>query len=218
MRRRYADPRPTHSPPPEPRVGVSATRCCHRRAGRASCSRRMSAWAGVDGMAVRWWCSRLGGDACLAGGRVVCRLGQDRRRFLSTTSGANAISAAAQGSTLQSTAERTMPLSNQANSPMPSSTVGGIDSPIRRSDWWPSAFGVGRCRTWRSNLTRRKVVGSGGPPSMERFGPGYALARLIATPLYRLLWRVRVEGGERLPRRGPAILAANHVSFSIPSC
>jgi 1-acyl-sn-glycerol-3-phosphate acyltransferase len=39
------------------------------------------------------------------------------------------------------------------------------------------------------------------------------MARLIATPLYRLLWRVRVEGGERLPRRGPAILAANHVSF-----
>jgi len=48
---------------------------------------------------------------------------------------------------------------------------------------------------------------------MERFGPGYALARMIATPLYRLLWRVRVEGDERLPRRGPAILAANHVSF-----
>ena len=50
-------------------------------------------------------------------------------------------------------------------------------------------------------------------PRMARFGPGYALARLIATPLYRLLWRVRVEGGEQLPRRGPAILAANHVSF-----
>ena len=39
------------------------------------------------------------------------------------------------------------------------------------------------------------------------------MARLIATPLYRMLWRVRVEGGERLPRQGPAILAANHVSF-----
>jgi 1-acyl-sn-glycerol-3-phosphate acyltransferase len=48
---------------------------------------------------------------------------------------------------------------------------------------------------------------------MERFGPAYVLARLIVTPLYRLLWHVRVEGGEQLPRRGPAILAANHVSF-----
>ena len=35
----------------------------------------------------------------------------------------------------------------------------------------------------------------------------------MVTPLYRMLWRVHVEGGERLPRRGPAILAANHVSF-----
>jgi 1-acyl-sn-glycerol-3-phosphate acyltransferase len=47
----------------------------------------------------------------------------------------------------------------------------------------------------------------------ERFGPGYAVMRLIATPLYRLLWRVRGEGGEQLPRQGPAILAANHVAF-----
>ncbi len=47
----------------------------------------------------------------------------------------------------------------------------------------------------------------------ERFGPGYALARLIATPLYHVLWPVHVEGGEQLPRRGPVILAANHVSF-----
>ena len=32
-------------------------------------------------------------------------------------------------------------------------------------------------------------------------------------PLYRALWRVHVEGRERVPRRGSAILAANHVSF-----
>ena len=51
------------------------------------------------------------------------------------------------------------------------------------------------------------------PFPIGRFGPGYALARLIATPLYRVLWRVRVEGGDRLPSLGPAILAANHVSF-----
>ena len=51
------------------------------------------------------------------------------------------------------------------------------------------------------------------PQLTRRFGLGYALARLIVTPLYRVLWRVRVEGVERLPRRGPAIVAANHVSF-----
>jgi 1-acyl-sn-glycerol-3-phosphate acyltransferase len=28
-----------------------------------------------------------------------------------------------------------------------------------------------------------------------------------------VLWRVHVEGGHQLPRRGPVILAANHVSF-----
>ena len=41
----------------------------------------------------------------------------------------------------------------------------------------------------------------------------YALVRLLVTPLYHVLWRVRVEGGEQLPRTGPAIIAANHVSF-----
>ena len=41
----------------------------------------------------------------------------------------------------------------------------------------------------------------------------YASAQLLVTPLYHVLWRVRVEGGEQLPRTGPAIIAANHVSF-----
>jgi 1-acyl-sn-glycerol-3-phosphate acyltransferase len=57
------------------------------------------------------------------------------------------------------------------------------------------------------------VAGPAAQGPTVRFGPGYAMARLIATPLYRMLWPVRVEGGEQLPRRGPAILAANHVSF-----
>ena len=35
----------------------------------------------------------------------------------------------------------------------------------------------------------------------------------MAWPVYRVLWRVRVEGGEHIPRQGPAIIAANHVSF-----
>jgi 1-acyl-sn-glycerol-3-phosphate acyltransferase len=87
------------------------------------------------------------------------------------------------------------------------------DGAIRRSDWWPSALGAGWWRLVRSGLRRAAIGGPTSPQLAGRFGLGYALARLIVTPLYRLLWRVRVEGGERLPRRGPAIVAANHVSF-----
>jgi 1-acyl-sn-glycerol-3-phosphate acyltransferase len=86
------------------------------------------------------------------------------------------------------------------------------DPSIRRSDWWPSALSVGRMRLMRSESRWATSGRSVRPFPIGRFGPGYAMARLIATPFYRLLWRVRVEGGERLPRRGPAILAANHVS------
>jgi 1-acyl-sn-glycerol-3-phosphate acyltransferase len=51
------------------------------------------------------------------------------------------------------------------------------------------------------------------PERGRQFGPGYALVRLLVTPLYHVLWRVHVEGGEHLPRRGAAIIAANHLSF-----
>jgi 1-acyl-sn-glycerol-3-phosphate acyltransferase len=61
--------------------------------------------------------------------------------------------------------------------------------------------------------SRRAELGLPAAFRPERFGPGYAVVRLLATPLYRLLWRVRVEGGQQLPHRGPAILAANHVAF-----
>lgn len=37
--------------------------------------------------------------------------------------------------------------------------------------------------------------------------------KAILTPLFLLLWRVKVEGREHLPRHGPAVLAANHQSF-----
>jgi 1-acyl-sn-glycerol-3-phosphate acyltransferase len=77
--------------------------------------------------------------------------------------------------------------------------------PTRRSDWWPSSLSARRWRTWRT-----------ASPPTGRFRPRYALARLIVTPLYRALWRVHVEGGEQLPRRGSAILAANHVSSRFP--
>ncbi|MBW3537508.1 MAG: 1-acyl-sn-glycerol-3-phosphate acyltransferase [Actinobacteria bacterium] len=42
---------------------------------------------------------------------------------------------------------------------------------------------------------------------------GYWILKVILTPILRALFRVRVEGAEHLPRRGPAILASNHLSF-----
>ena len=38
-------------------------------------------------------------------------------------------------------------------------------------------------------------------------------AKLAVWPVYRVLWWVRVEGLEHVPADGPAIIAANHVSF-----
>jgi 1-acyl-sn-glycerol-3-phosphate acyltransferase len=49
--------------------------------------------------------------------------------------------------------------------------------------------------------------------------PGREVGWLIPTakryigPLFATLWQVRVEGSEHLPAEGPAIIAANHVSF-----
>ena len=40
-----------------------------------------------------------------------------------------------------------------------------------------------------------------------------AITRAGLTPFYRLLYPVRVEGAEHIPTDGPAILAANHISF-----
>jgi len=44
-------------------------------------------------------------------------------------------------------------------------------------------------------------------------GVGYWLTKFILTPFLRLFYRVRVEGREHVPLRGPAILASNHISF-----
>lgn len=41
----------------------------------------------------------------------------------------------------------------------------------------------------------------------------YWLIRGILTPIVRVAYRVRVEGREHLPSRGPVIVAANHRSF-----
>jgi 1-acyl-sn-glycerol-3-phosphate acyltransferase len=42
----------------------------------------------------------------------------------------------------------------------------------------------------------------------------YWLFKAILTPILRFFYRVRVEGLEHIPAKGPAITASNHVSFS----
>jgi 1-acyl-sn-glycerol-3-phosphate acyltransferase len=41
----------------------------------------------------------------------------------------------------------------------------------------------------------------------------YWVLKVILTPIFFVLWRVKVEGRENVPRRGAAVLAANHQSF-----
>ena len=41
----------------------------------------------------------------------------------------------------------------------------------------------------------------------------YWILKVVLTPVFYLLWRVRVEGREHIPVHGPAVLAANHQSF-----
>jgi 1-acyl-sn-glycerol-3-phosphate acyltransferase len=41
----------------------------------------------------------------------------------------------------------------------------------------------------------------------------YWMVKVVLTPVLRLSYRIRVEGKEHLPKKGPVILAANHRSF-----
>jgi 1-acyl-sn-glycerol-3-phosphate acyltransferase len=38
-------------------------------------------------------------------------------------------------------------------------------------------------------------------------------ARRVVRPVTKMLWRIRLEGWENIPRSGPAVLCPNHVSF-----
>jgi 1-acyl-sn-glycerol-3-phosphate acyltransferase len=42
----------------------------------------------------------------------------------------------------------------------------------------------------------------------------YWVLKAVLTPVLRFFYRVRVEGLEHVPGKGPAILASNHISFS----
>src|SRR5215218_3561669 len=39
------------------------------------------------------------------------------------------------------------------------------------------------------------------------------ILRLILVPLARIIFRITIEGRENVPRTGPVIIAANHLSF-----
>jgi len=41
----------------------------------------------------------------------------------------------------------------------------------------------------------------------------YWILKVVLSPVFYLLWRVKVEGREHIPTHGPAVLAANHQSF-----
>jgi len=41
----------------------------------------------------------------------------------------------------------------------------------------------------------------------------YWVLKVLLSPLFFVLWRVKVEGREHVPKRGPVILAPNHVTF-----
>src|SRR4029077_18356730 len=41
----------------------------------------------------------------------------------------------------------------------------------------------------------------------------YWVLKAVLTPIFFVLFRVKVEGRENIPKHGPAVLAANHQSF-----
>ena len=48
------------------------------------------------------------------------------------------------------------------------------------------------------------------------FTPGYSMIRFIFSPLVRCLLRIKTTGTENLPKKGPTILAGNHLSHVDP--
>ncbi len=52
-----------------------------------------------------------------------------------------------------------------------------------------------------------------GPPGGTLDDVAYWVLKAVLTPIFLLLFRVKVEGRENIPKHGPAVLAANHQSF-----
>jgi 1-acyl-sn-glycerol-3-phosphate acyltransferase len=53
------------------------------------------------------------------------------------------------------------------------------------------------------------------PNHMARYplGVAYWVMKVLLSPFFYLLWRIKVEGREHVPATGPVILAPNHVTF-----
>ncbi|HEX3795085.1 MAG TPA: lysophospholipid acyltransferase family protein [Acidimicrobiales bacterium] len=58
-------------------------------------------------------------------------------------------------------------------------------------------------RLFRARPEQRRYVGT----------VAYWILKGILTPIFFVLWRVKVEGRENIPKDGPAVLASNHQSF-----
>jgi 1-acyl-sn-glycerol-3-phosphate acyltransferase len=52
----------------------------------------------------------------------------------------------------------------------------------------------------------------------RRRAPVYALAKLVVPPVIRSWVRLDCQGLEHIPRQGPVIIAANHISYFDPLC
>lgn len=50
-------------------------------------------------------------------------------------------------------------------------------------------------------------------PAAVQQGPLYRIVRGILRPLVRVVYRPTITGAEHVPRRGPVIIASNHLSF-----
>lgn len=47
----------------------------------------------------------------------------------------------------------------------------------------------------------------------RRYGKYYPLAKALLQPARRVLWRIATPGLQQVPKSGPVIIAANHISF-----
>jgi len=85
----------------------------------------------------------------------------------------------------------------------------GGEAPSSEVDQLPASPLSSRCEPPRHRVD-----------AIRRLSPGatvgevaYWLLKGLLSPIFRLLWRVKVEGAEHVPVRGPVILAPNHVTF-----